>query len=131
MAKDWTYAILSKNAKAGGGPAKYIRTIKIHSFQNGVISMLPICLATNIISYKKGKQIVEFIKNKFGFVTKNEAQNAEEQLINSENNLTLKCSTCNTEAHGIDEINLLFGFAKIHTGNIIPNRICKKCQQKS
>lgn len=131
MAKDWSYAILSKNAKAGGGPAKYIRTIKIHSFQNGVISMLPICLATNIISYKKGEQIVEFIKNNFGFVSKKEAQNAEEQLINAENKLILKCPVCNAEAHGIDEINLLFGFAKTHNGSIVPNHICKQCLENT
>ena len=127
MGKDWNYAKLSKNASAAGGPEKYISNLEKYGFQKGILTMIPVCVAGCVITYKKGTQVVDFIKDRLRLVTKEEADYAKQKLMNMESRIVLKCPICKKEAYGVDEINLLFGFDKNENGDIVPNKNCKQC----
>ena len=80
MAKDWSYAELSKKAKIHGGPEKYVKTLEKYGFQKGIITMIPFCAGCAWISANRGK-IVQFCKDNFKFVSKRDAKLAKKNLV--------------------------------------------------
>jgi len=80
MDKNWVYAELSKSAKKAGGPEAYAALLKRYGFQKGIMVMLPVSVAGCIITYKKGPQIVNCIKDKLGIVTEADIRYAEEHI---------------------------------------------------
>ena len=73
MSKEWSYAKHVKAVKEAGGPEAYKKMIFNSGFSKGISIMLPMCFAGCVISYKKGKQIVDFTKRKFRIVFENDA----------------------------------------------------------
>ena len=90
MEKKWSYAELSKLAKEAGGPEAYSKILQKHGFQKGVMVMVPICMAGCVVAYKKGTQIVELLKDKFGIVTKKDVIYAEQQLAEMEKQVAME-----------------------------------------
>ena len=127
MSKNWSYAGMSKTAKEVGGPEKYARMLQKYGFQKGVAVMVPVCVLGCGITYKKGTQIVNFFKERFGFVTDADAEYARARLEEIEEELVVQCPNCGRTAYGIDEINVIFGFEKNESGGIEPNTKCKRC----
>ena len=128
MAKDWPYAEIAKRAKACGGPEMYAETLERYGFQKGILIMLPVCVGCCVFTYKKGKQVVHFFKDKLNIVTKEEAKEAQQRLTEIEQTLYVECSNCGRKAYGIDEIQTVFGFTKNEEGNLVPQTCCKQCR---
>lgn len=128
MAKNWPYAEMAKRAKECGGPELYAETLKRYGFQKGILLMMPMCVGCCVITYKKGKQIVHFFKDKLNIVTKEEAKEAQRRLAELEQEVHVECSNCGRKAYGIDEIQSAFGFTKDEKDNLIPHNCCKQCR---
>lgn len=84
MDKKWSYAELSRMAKEAGGPEAYAKILQRYGFQKGIMVMIPVCVAGCVTAYKKGPQIVGFVKDKLGIVTELDARYAEERLLEME-----------------------------------------------
>ena len=125
--KKWSYAELSKHAKEAGGPEAYGKILQKHGFQRGVMVMLPVCISGCVVAYKKGTQIVGFVTDKLGIVTKKDVIYAKQQLAEME---TMECPVCGRKAYGIDEINVIFGFIRNESRELELNNCCKQCVQK-
>lgn len=124
---NWPYAELSHVVKEAGGREAYEKMLKLRGFKGGVIAMLPLCITGCVITYKKGTQIVHFVKDKLGIITKEDVQYAAKQLDELEKCPVIECSECGRKAYGIDEINTIFGFTKNDSGELVPNNCCKQC----
>lgn len=85
MDKKWAYSELTKEAKEAGGPEAYKELLERYGFQKGVVVMIPVCIAGCIVTHKRGPQIISFIKDKFGIVTKEDVEYATRQLGTVEN----------------------------------------------
>lgn len=129
MKKKWDYAEWAKKAKETGGPEAYSKMLQKYGFRRGVWVMIPVCIASCVATYKKGTQIVGFVKDKFAIVTKKDATYEENQLEKKENTTFIECPLCGRKAFDIDEINVIFGFAKNELGELEVNSCCKQCIQ--
>lgn len=92
MSKTWEYAELSKLAKEAGGPEKYGKLQQRYGFQKGVTMMIPVCALGCIVTYVKGKEIVKFIKEKTGIVTKEDLDFAEKEFYEAEMKRNINCT---------------------------------------
>ena len=89
---------------------------------------MPMCVGCCVITYKKGKQIVHFFKDKLNIVTKEEAKEAQRRLAELKQEVHVECSNCGRKAYGTDEIQSEFGFTKDEKDNLIPHNCCKQCR---
>lgn len=134
MAKNWDYAELSKLAKLNGGPEAYLEKLNKYGIQKGILMMVPICIGSCILTHLKGDQIVQYFKEKLKLVSRKEALEAKEELLE---NMDLYqeaclvqciCPNCGKTAKGIDEVLVLFGFERTEDG-LQPRAICRECQE--
>ena len=83
MAKNWSYAKLSKDAKAAGGPEKYVEMLKLDSKGAGKLEMLPwlgvAAVGSSLLTVVTIK-VIDYFKSK---KKKNEAEiaKAKEEII--------------------------------------------------
>ena len=83
MAQDWDYANLSKNAKAAGGPEKYVEIIEKTGEKNGMMKMVPAIFGAVALTAVTMKAIEYFkAKRKQGQA---ELEQAKQELIDGIN----------------------------------------------
>lgn len=75
------YNEFAKKASQNGGPERYIKIIYMDGFQKGVFTMIPVCLTTCVLMYKKGPQIMQFCKEKLHLLNRTDVKMAEKELI--------------------------------------------------
>lgn len=129
MEKKRSFAEWLRIVKEAGGLEAYGKIGEKRGFQRGVMIMIPICIAGCGVTYKKGTQIVGFVKDKFDAITKKDAMYVEKGLAEKEKMVFVECPLCGRKAYGIDEINVIFGFIKNQRGKLEPNRCCKQCNK--
>lgn len=130
---NWDYAEMTAAAKKSGGPDMYAKTLTTYGFRKGVLVMLPVCIGGCVLTYKKGTQIVSYIKSKVKVAPKEVRNATEERKIESkreEKPLCIECFECGKKANGIDEITILFGYKMSKQKNIIPHTRCRTCRSK-
>ena len=84
MAQDWDYAVLSKAAKAAGGPNKYVEMIQSASKTEGKAEMLPVlgaAIAGTALLTAATIKVIEFFKEKKKQPNKAEIEQAKQELI--------------------------------------------------
>ena len=88
MAQDWDYAVLSKAAKAAGGPNKYVEMIQSASKTEGKAEMLPVlgaAIAGTALLTAATIKVIEFFKEKKKQPNKAEIEQAKQELIDGIN----------------------------------------------
>ena len=88
------YVELTREAKEAGGPEAYKELLERYGFQKGVIVMIPVCIAGCIVTHKRGSQILSFIKDKFGIVTKEDVEYVTKKLGEVKKQPNDECLKC-------------------------------------
>lgn len=142
MSTSWEYAKWAQKVHEYGGPVAYDKARlqagynagfvdgKAEGQRNGMLCMLPFAVGCCYLAYDKWPVIWRKIRDKFHLISREEVQKVEQELKLEKVKVELTCPCCGDTFYGIDEIIEFIGFDKAENGNLVPQRVCKRCRKK-
>ena len=142
MSNSWEYANHVQRVQKHGGPAAYDRALrevgynagfvdgKAEGQRNSMLYMLPFVVGCCYLAYDKWPVIWRKIRDKFHLISRDEVKKVEQELKLEKVRVELTCPCCGDTFYGIDEIIEFIGFDKAENGNLVPQRVCKRCRKK-